>query len=75
VIFHIRKQFVMAIKFALKDTSPKSAPGDKAKSQIEPKSTELPASGSTDHGSIEQSSDTDLFEAKPADQKRKKKKW
>ncbi|CAN7730095.1 hypothetical protein LJR231_006283 [Phyllobacterium sp. LjRoot231] len=65
----------MAIKFALKDTSPKSATGDKAKSQIEAKSTEPLASSSTDGGSMEQSSDTDLFEAKPADQKRKKKKW
>jgi len=56
----------MAIKFALKDNAPKSTARDKS---AEKEPAELPASNSGD------APDIDLFEAKPADQKRKKKKW
>jgi hypothetical protein len=56
----------MAIKFALKDTGSKTQPETKSTA---PKSTEPKSSDA------KEVSDTDLFEPKPADQKRKKKKW
>lgn len=56
----------MAIKFALKDTTSKSPTETKS---IASKSTEMQASDTKD------ATDSDLFEPKPADQKRKKKKW
>jgi hypothetical protein len=56
----------MAIKFALKDTGSKPRPETKSTALkfTEPSSSDA-----------EEVSDTDLFEPKPADQKRKKKKW
>ena len=56
----------MAIKFALKDTTSKSPSETKSTAS---KSTEIPASDAKD------APDSDLFEPKPAEQKRKKKKW
>jgi hypothetical protein len=56
----------MAIKFALKDTTSKSPAETKSTAA---KSTEMQTPD------IKDAPDSDLFEPKPADQKRKKKKW
>jgi hypothetical protein len=61
----------MAIKFALKDNDPKSASANAGK--IQPEAKTAPATVASDD-SVADRSGSDLFDGKPAEQKRKRKK-